>query len=51
MKSQGDDTTEEFIKSVDKSIYIDHLSDEDAVNLIRKDKNDILILNICKSSS
>ena len=43
MKSQEDDTTEEFIKSVDKSIYIDHLSDEDAVNLIRKDKNDILI--------
>ena len=42
-KSQGDNTTEEFKRSVDKAVYIDHLPDEEAINLIREDKNDILI--------
>lgn len=42
-KSQEDETTQYFLKNVDKFTYIKNLKDEEAINLIRKDGVDIFI--------
>ena len=42
-QEQEDQTTEYFNKKIDKFYYINHLKDEEAINLIRREGIDILI--------
>lgn len=42
-KRLEDETTSYFMKKVDKFHYITHLSDEESINLIRKDNIDIFV--------